>query len=77
VRRAAAFAAALFLVGCTWDAPPVTAPLAAQQCVPKRTWTRAEQTALADALASVPPDSILFVLESDWQRMRDNPNTCK
>ena len=76
MKRLAPLAIALFLGGCAWDAAPTPIP-APTQCVPKRAWTGAEMTALAGALAPLPDTSILFVLEADWQRMRDDPHACK
>jgi len=77
MRYIATLAAALLLGGCAGDAPPDTAPITTQRCVPKRTWTPDEMIALANALTPIPDTSILFVLEADWQRMRDDPHTCR
>ena len=47
------------------------------ECPPIRTWTPAEQTALAAALSAIPEGSVVWVLERDWQSMRDAARACK
>ena len=64
---------ALLLAGCA-SAPP---PLDIQtQCPSLSVWTPADQKSLADALATVPADSVLIRLELDWERTRDALRAC-
>lgn len=65
--------ACLLLVGCA-----TPAPIDVQvSCPPLRTWTADEQAALATALSPIPPESMLWALERDWQATRDAIRACK
>lgn len=64
----------LCLAGCATAPPPLDVQV---KCPPLRTWSQAEQTALADAMAKIPQDSILWQLEIDWQAERDAIRACR
>lgn len=68
-----ALIACLCLAGCTTP-PPLDV---AVKCPPIRTWSQAEQAALADAMAKIPSDSVLWRLEIDWQAQRDAIRACR
>lgn len=65
--------AALVLASCA-SPPPADVRV---ECPPIRTWTPAEQAALAAALSAIPEGSVVWVLERDWQSMRDAARACK
>lgn len=68
-------------------APPVSvAPVAAvaqsvtvqvrRVCPVKTHWPDSKFDALADAMAAVPANSVIWDLERDWQKMRDEDDAC-
>lgn len=65
--------AMLILAGCANAPPPLDVTI---QCPPLRTWTSAEQAALAMAMAPIPRDSMIWTLELDWQSQRDAIRAC-
>lgn len=72
LRRFLAILALLAVSGCSTPAP-IDVAIA---CPPLRTWSPAEQAALAIALGSVPKQSVLWELELDWQSLRDSVRAC-
>ena len=70
--RSAAILALLVLTACASPAPLDVKVV----CPPLRTWTAAEETALAAALAPIPEASPLWALEKDWQATRDAIRVC-
>lgn len=64
--------ATVILVGCA-SPPPIDVQVS---CPPLRTWTPAEEGALAAALAPIPESSPLWTQHFDWQRMRDAIRAC-
>lgn len=71
---------AVLMLGCASGAGATRSPTpivqTAVQCIPIRTWTKAEQKQLAATLKPVAESSVLWKLEMDWQRMRDAARAC-
>lgn len=69
-----ALIACLCLAGCATAPPPLDVQV---KCPPLRTWSQAEQAALADAMAKIPSDSPVWSMELDWQQSRDAIRACR
>lgn len=67
----AALILCLFLGGCV---TPIASPAV---CPPVTPWSPQEQQNLALALQPFPGDSPLWMLEKDWQTMRDDLRACQ
>lgn len=73
MRKLAAIVTFAILAGCA-SPPPIDVTIA---CPPLRTWTPAEQAALAAALTPIPEASPIWTMEKDWQAMRDAIRACQ
>lgn len=75
-------AVAILLAGCVTEAPPVIsdkpAPLAIVQtvCPPIKTYSAAEQKAMAGALAALPPNNPLVGAITDYGTLRAAVRAC-
>lgn len=72
--RLAALFCLLMLTACAAAPPPIDVRV---ECPPMRAWTGTEQEALGAALAPIPQESMLWVLERDWQATRDAIRACR
>jgi hypothetical protein len=72
--RVLALAAVLWVAACASAPPPIDIRV---ECPPLRTWTKAEQIALAAALSAIPEGSVIWVMQREWQATRDAIRACK
>lgn len=81
MRHLSVLCLALMLGACASTPAPAPAsatlpPPVKQVCITPALWTMQQQADLANALAPIPQASAIWVLELDWQRMRDEANAC-
>lgn len=71
MRKLAVLALALLVGGCPG---PVSVEVI---CPSLKTWSSADQKALADALGPIPESSQIWQMEYDWGMMRDEIRACQ
>lgn len=70
-----AILAIFILAGCAWFAPD-PAPVAIT-CVKVKTWSRADQNAIAEQYAALPADSLLRPVVREWIGLHKQAESCK
>ncbi len=71
--RYAAIAVCLWLASCA-SPPPLDVSV---HCPALRDWSKAQQSALADAMSNIPRESVIWAMELDWQATRDAIRACR
>jgi hypothetical protein len=66
----------LILIGAAMLAGCATTPAVRSQCLPLKTYTPAQEKALADALAALPADSPLAGAMADYGALRAADRAC-